>query len=661
MSVVEDKKSPKIPSVSLDSLKINLLEDEPSFQPIPYEKLPRVVSDEIDNIASELFDADLGRIAITGSPMSGKSFLINQVAGNIDRYLHKVNLDTMVFVRLKRTDVDQILALPGGYGTYIAFLCEELDVEERSVCFVVEDPYAASFLFSHTDRARIILEVSKPTFSRMAEMEENGETKVWGSWRFLDVNEVLLPKKDLINLLEEVLKDKMAETFNVPADKRLISLFVNYSLKHIPDLLSTDFDPRGLVMAPMGAWASAIRSLCGVIGLSESPDIRKGDKVVVGRVIKTIFAENADMLTSFLEDEEDQVLTFISDGKVTQIRVRADGGGDDDEEDKRVKVVPLKFNDMSTLDEELHKEIIGQDEAIEAVVEGLVVPAAGLHDPTKPLRSFLFLGPTGVGKTKLATTLAAHAGTTPMNVIRIDMSEYSQSHEAAKLLGAPPGYAGFDQGGVLTNAIMANPNSVVLLDEIEKAHPKIWDSFLQILDAGRMTDAQGEVADFTQSIIIMTSNLGASDLARNNTGFSGISAVAQYEDRQRNSKSIVMKAVESTLRPEMINRIDEMVLFKELSQDTARKIVRKEIDIIASRALKAGFLLNNVNDEIVDELLLKSDVAKYGARDIQRIVLKNISNPVARAIVSAKSKEKKPISLVISDEKGISVQTEKEQ
>lgn len=654
MSFVEDKKSPKSPSVSLDSLKINLLEDESSFQPIPYEKLPRVVSDEIDNIASELFDVDLGRIAITGSPLSGKSFLINQVAGNIDRYLHKVNLDTMVFVRLKRTDVDQILAIPGGYGTYIAFVCEELDVEERSVCFVVEDPYVASFLFSHTDRARIILEVSMPTFARMAEMEENGETKVWGSWRFLDVNEILLPKKDLINLLEEVLKDKMAETFNVPADKRLISLFVNYSLKHIPELLSTDLDPRGLVMAPMGAWTSTIRSLCGVIGLSESPDIRRGDKVIVGKVIETVFAENAGMLAGFLEDEEDQVLTVISDGKVTQIRIRTNGG-DDDEEDKKVDVTALKFNDMSILDEELHKEIIGQDEAIEAVVEGLVVPAAGLHDPTKPLRSFLFLGPTGVGKTKLATTLAAHAGTTPMNVIRIDMSEYSQSHEAAKLLGAPPGYAGFDQGGVLTNAIMANPNSVVLLDEIEKAHPKIWDSFLQILDAGRMTDAQGEVADFTQSIIIMTSNLGASDLARNNTGFSGISAAAQYEDRQRNSKSIVMKAVESTLRPEMINRIDEMVLFKELSQETARKIVRKEIDIIASRALKAGFMLNNVSDEIVDELLLKSNVSKYGARDIQRIVLKNVSNPVAKAIVNAKSKEKKPISLVIGEEKNISV------
>lgn len=654
MSFVEDKKSPKSPSVSLDSLKINLLEDESSFQPIPYEKLPRVVSDEIDNIASELFDVDLGRIAITGSPLSGKSFLINQVAGNIDRYLHKVNLDTMVFVRLKRTDVDQILAIPGGYGTYIAFVCEELDVEERSVCFVVEDPYVASFLFSHTDRARIILEVSMPTFARMAEMEENGETKVWGSWRFLDVNEILLPKKDLINLLEEVLKDKMAETFNVPADKRLISLFVNYSLKHIPELLSTDLDPRGLVMAPMGAWASTIRSLCGVIGLSESPDIRRGDKVIVGKVIETVFAENAGMLAGFLEDEEDQVLTVISDGKVTQIRIRTNGG-DDDEEDKKVDVTALKFNDMSILDEELHKEIIGQDEAIEAVVEGLVVPAAGLHDPTKPLRSFLFLGPTGVGKTKLATTLAAHAGTTPMNVIRIDMSEYSQSHEAAKLLGAPPGYAGFDQGGVLTNAIMANPNSVVLLDEIEKAHPKIWDSFLQILDAGRMTDAQGEVADFTQSIIIMTSNLGASDLARNNTGFSGISAAAQYEDRQRNSKSIVMKAVESTLRPEMINRIDEMVLFKELSQETARKIVRKEIDIIASRALKAGFMLNNVSDEIVDELLLKSNVSKYGARDIQRIVLKNVSNPVAKAIVNAKSKEKRPISLVIGEEKNISV------
>lgn len=639
-------------------LEFNLVENENTFQPIAYEDLPRVVCNEIDEIALELFDPDKGHVAVIGSSQSGKSFIINQVVGNIHRYLDKVDVDSMIFIRLKKSDMDVFMSLPGGYGTYISAICSEFECSENNVCFVTEDPTIAAHIFSMTNRARVILEASHSTFMQIAEMENQGMTKIWASWQFVDADEILLNKKDLVNLLELTLNDKMMDTFRVAADKRLINLFVNYVLKQMPELLVKDDKNRNIVSVPMGVWAVAIRRLCGIIGLSESPDIRNGSKIIMGRVIESVYKDNINLFENFLEKgtDADHLLDLLSSAgaQVIQLQgLRFDEAEMNDGAEPK-KASPLVFNDMGVLSTELHKEIIGQDEAIETVVEGLVVPAAGLHDNEKPVRSFLFLGPTGVGKTRLATVLAEHVADSPMNVVRIDMSEYSQPHEAAKLLGAPPGYTGFEKGGVLTTAVAENPHSLVLLDEIEKAHPKIWDSFLQILDAGRMTDGQGRVVDFTQSIIIMTSNLGASDLSKTSTGFSAVSLSAQYSDRQKNAKNIVMKAVESNLRPEMINRIDEVIVFKELSKDTARKIVLKEIGILADRMKTVGFNLAEVDNNIVDDILTKSNVSKYGARDIQRNVLKNVSNPVARAIVKQKDSGDKNIMLVLDENKNIS-------
>lgn len=639
-------------------LEFNLVENENTFQPIAYEDLPRAVCNEIDEIALELFDPDKGHVAVIGSSQSGKSFIINQVVGNIHRYLNKVDVDSMIFIRLKKSDMDVFMSLPGGYSTYISAICSEFECSENNVCFVTEDPNIAAHIFSLTNRARVILEASHSTFMQIAEMENQGMTKIWASWQFIDVDEILLNKKDLVNLLELTLNDKMMDTFRVAADKRLINLFVNYVLKQMPELLVKDDKNRNIVAVPMGVWAVAIRRLCGIIGLSESPDIRNGNKIIMGRVIESVYKDNINLFENFLEKgtAADQLLDLLSSAgaQVIQLQGLRFDEAEMNEGVEPKKASPLVFNDMGVLSTELHKEIIGQDEAIETVVEGLVVPAAGLHDNEKPVRSFLFLGPTGVGKTRLATVLAEHVADSPMNVVRIDMSEYSQPHEAAKLLGAPPGYTGFEKGGVLTTAVAENPHSLVLLDEIEKAHPKIWDSFLQILDAGRMTDGQGRVVDFTQSIIIMTSNLGASDLSKTSTGFSAVSLSAQYSDRQKNAKNIVMKAVESNLRPEMINRIDEVIVFKELSKDTARKIVLKEIGILADRMKTVGFNLAEVDNSIVDDILTKSNVSKYGARDIQRNVLKNVSNPVARAIVKQKDSGDKNIMLVLDENKNIS-------
>lgn len=638
-------------------IEVNLVESEDSFQPIPYEELPRAVCDEIDEMASVLIDPDRGHVAVLGDAQTGKSFVINQLIGNISRYTKKINAEPMIFVRLREADIEEILSLPGRYGLYIATLCKEFECSESNFCFVTESPDIAAYLFSTTQKARIILEVSRHTFAKIAELESAGATKIWASWQFVDADEILMKKKELIELLEITLSDKMEQTFHIELDKKLISLFVNHAIKKMPEIVSQEKSDKGIVLVPMGIWAVAIRRLCGILSLSESPDIRTGGKVAIGKVIESVFQDNHNMLAEFvMEDDEIESLSFIGPGgQVLQLMRGGHSHDDDDEDTDYEKPLPLVFNTMEKLDEELHKEIIGQDEAITNVVDGIVVPAAGLHDSNKPVRSFLFLGPTGVGKTKLATTLAEHVADNPMNVLRIDMSEYSQSHEAAKLLGAPPGYAGFEKGGVLTGAVIENPHSVILLDEVEKAHPKIWDSFLQILDAGRMTDGQGRVADFTQSIIIMTSNLGAAEMSKGSTGFSSVSPEDEYAARQKNSKEVVMRAVKQNFRPELINRIDEIVVFKELSEDTARKIVRKEIQIVSDRMGNSGFSLDKVSDDIIDEILSKSNVTEYGARDIQRVVLRSVSNPVAKVIVRKKETDSKNIKLVFDKDRNISV------
>lgn len=327
----------------------------------------------------------------------------------------------------------------------------------------------------------------------------------------------------------------------------------------------------------------------------------------------------------------------------------------DEDEEKTVEVEPLQFNEIEKFEETLKQEVLGQDGAIDTIVDSMIVPAAGLNDETKPIKSMIFLGPTGTGKTKTATTIAQSLATSPMNLVRIDMSEYSQPHEAAKLLGAPPGYAGFDKGGVLTNAVKANPNSVILLDEIEKADPKIWDSFLQILDAGRMTDGTGNVVDFTQTVIIMTSNIGAGELKKRSMGFIMGNEKEAYQQRQKDSKAIITKALESEFRPELINRIDELVIFNELSKDISRQIVRKEIEIINKRLQSRGYELDEINNDIIDEILSKSNVSTYGAREIQRVILRNLSSPIAKTIVKNKDLASKKLVLQLDEDRNISI------
>lgn len=645
-----------------ESITVHMVDQEDSYAPLMYEDLPVSYRDFLDGCASELLDPHRGHIAVIGTPQTGKSFLIDQVVGNFDRYLDRVGRQAMHFIKLDDDDMDTIFSLPNRYQSYIELLLNQLDCSEQDICFVTEDPNVAAKIFGFTKRARIILEATHSTFEGIAHMESSGATKVWGSWRFIDVNDIFLKKKELVNLLYNSLYEKIQETFKVEITKNIISTFLNYCLKENPDLLGADKENKGYVLVPAGIWAVILRRMGGVLGLSEASELQRNKQMILGRVFSKVYEENEDLFEYFTPSEEGAMTRFVIQGADGMpIRVPLPPGlfeqlANEDDDETPVEVKPLEFNDINFLEEKLHEEILGQEPAIETVTDSMIVPAAGLNDNTKPVKSMLFLGPTGTGKTKMAMTIAQHLSKEPMNLVRIDMSEYSQPHEAAKLLGAPPGYAGFDKGGVLTNAVKAFPNSLILLDEIEKADPKIWDSFLQIFDAGRMTDGTGNTVDFTQSIIIMTSNIGADELKRRSMGFGIGDPKAAYEQRKKDSRAIITKAVEAQFRPELVNRIDELVIFNELSQETSRLIVRKEIEIVNERLQTRGYELEEISNDIIDEILSKSNVSTYGAREIQRVILRNLSSPIAKSIVKDKTLKSNKLTLVLDSDNNIIIE-----
>jgi ATP-dependent Clp protease ATP-binding subunit ClpB len=279
------------------------------------------------------------------------------------------------------------------------------------------------------------------------------------------------------------------------------------------------------------------------------------------------------------------------------------------------------------LGDQLHQRVVGQDEAVTAVAEAVLRARAGLSRPSQPLGSFLFLGPTGVGKTELAKALCEELFDTEKNLVRIDMSEYMEQHSVARLIGSPPGYVGHEEGGQLTEAIRRNPYSVVLFDEVEKAHRQVWNVLLQLLDDGRLTDGQGHVVDFSNVVVIMTSNLGAQHLLED------IQRLQDGEKIDEQTRAKVMSAVKSHFAPEFLNRLDDIIIFNPLSKLELRKIIRLQLKTLADR-LKEQNIQLELEDSGVDVIMNNAYNPVYGARPIRRYLEKNVSTHLSRLLVS---------------------------
>ena len=320
-----------------------------------------------------------------------------------------------------------------------------------------------------------------------------------------------------------------------------------------------------------------------------------------------------------------------------------------------VPVQNLKNSDSERLlhlEDELHKRVIGQDEAVHAVATAIRRARAGMKDPKRPIGSFLFLGTTGVGKTELARALAECMFGSEKNMIRFDMSEYMEKHEVSRLVGAPPGYVGYEEGGQLTDAVRRNPYSVILFDEVEKAHMDFFNILLQVLDDGRLTDGQGRTVDFTNCVIIMTSNLGSNFLKGHMGKKLGFSSGEKEEKEEsfEDIRKMIMDEVKRTFRPEFINRIDEIIVFHPLTPENLSEIVDLMLKKVAGK-LERFHVSLDVSDEAKKVIIADGTDVEYGARPLKRTIQKEMEDPISELILQDGLKDKKVLH-VGKDEKG---------
>ena len=308
------------------------------------------------------------------------------------------------------------------------------------------------------------------------------------------------------------------------------------------------------------------------------------------------------------------------------------------------KMLQSEREKLLNLEDELHKRVVGQDEAIEAVSDAIRRSRAGLQDAKKPIGSFIFLGTTGVGKTELAKALADYLFDDDSMMTRIDMSEYQEKHSVSRLVGAPPGYVGYDEGGQLTEAVRRKPYSVVLLDEIEKAHPDVYNIMLQVLDDGRLTDNKGRVVDFKNTIIIMTSNMGSQIIQDN---FENISPKNKEEVVER-TKDEVVALLKQTIRPEFLNRIDEIIMFQPLMKNEIRGIIKIQLDALHSLLAKNGIDLR-FSDYAIDYLAENGYDPQFGARPLKRLIQKKIVNQLSKRILAGDIDKTGPVLVDVFD------------
>ncbi len=351
-------------------------------------------------------------------------------------------------------------------------------------------------------------------------------------------------------------------------------------------------------------------------------DLEKLSELKYGR-LPQLKKELEEANAKYKEDEDRMLKEEVTEEEIAEVVSKWTGI-------PVTKLVESEREKLLRLDEILRRRVIGQDEAVEAVADAVIRARAGIKPPNRPIGSFIFLGPTGVGKTELAKTLTEALFDDERNMIRIDMSEYMEKHAVSRLIGAPPGYVGYEEGGQLTEAVRRKPYSVILFDEIEKAHSDVFNILLQVLDDGRLTDNQGRTVDFKNTVIIMTSNIGSSYILE------GLKADGRIDEH---TKERVMDEMRRVFRPEFLNRIDEIVMFRPLQKEDIFKIIDLQIAEIEDR-LKDRQITIEFTDEAKEFVVNRAYSVQYGARPIKRFLQKNLETHMARMIIKGKLKDR---------------------
>ncbi|MDK7722289.1 ATP-dependent Clp protease ATP-binding subunit [Peptoniphilus lacrimalis] len=445
--------------------------------------------------------------------------------------------------------------------------------------------------------------------------------------------------EDSIKILMGI-KDKYEDHHNVTIGEDAVSAAVKLSDRYLNDRFLPD---KAIDLIDEAASKLKIESY-------KTPDFEKKYKEELKKVEddKNMAVRNQDFeLAASLRDKEKVIEREYKEAledfkkEESKKRVEVDLIANIVSEWSKVPVTNLTEKEterLKTLDEDLKKKVKGQDQAIDVLARAVKRARIGLKTPNKPIGSFIFVGPTGVGKTFLTKTLAEELFGSPENMIRIDMSEYMEKYTVSRLVGSPPGYVGYDEGGQLTEAVRTKPYSVILFDEIEKAHPDVFNILLQILDEGRLTDAQGRTVNFKDTVIVMTSNVGANSLVKNNTlGFS-VNKEEEKKNEYQKMKDIISRELKNTFRPEFLNRIDETVVFKELSKKEIKNIVGLQLEDLNLRLETMG-IKATFTDKLINHIVEKGYDKKYGARPLQRTIRNLLEDEIADRYLDGKIKE----------------------
>lgn len=570
-----------------------------------------------DILVASLLSMEENRgLFVTGQEMSGKSFLISCLTRNAEKTTAKMERP-YVFVNERISESLQSEEIEQGLRDYAQKMRCGLD----QLVVLTTKVIVAYVMVQLKIGVRVVCEVENH------ELGKAFSQIPLAGWKVLDLDTFRPDHSSVVDALHNC-ADSIERKFGTSFSSEEILEF----LECLYTMIARDLQEEGTLddfasKAPLGVWATAfwiaavhvaVNQLEGEYRLIEVIDT---NETIYSGIWSSIEFDQAR------KNRVEGSFNSANQGKGKEqgfVEALATGENNNAEQDEP----PKGYTPIDELAERLSFEVLGQEDALRKVIDGLTIPIANLHNDQRPVRSMIFLGPTGVGKTKLVETIAKNLYTEEVPLIRIDMSEYADKHSTNKLFGSPPGYIGYGDDGPLVNGLKKNPYSIVLMDEAEKADPAVWDAMLHPLDNGFLTTGSGERIDMRHSVIILTSNLGTNEIGKSSIGFG-----SPY-DSEKNKNAIVTKAMKDYFRLEFINRINDVVVFNKLNDEFVYKIAEREIGYLGDRAKRSGFTLSKPSVGVINNVIKDANVAQYGAREIQRLVDTNLSLKVARAMTN---------------------------
>ncbi len=603
---------------------------------------------EIERLAQILSRRKKNNPVLIGEPGVGKSAIAEGLALRIT----KKNVSRVLFhKRVVALDLASIVAgtkYRGQFEERMKAILNELSKNDNIILFIdeIHTIVGAGGATGSLDAANML----KPALARgeiqcigattLDEYRQHIEKDGALERRFQKVLVDPTSEEETVNILHNI-KERYEDHHNVVYTDDAIDACVKLTARYISDRHLPDKAIDALDEAGSRVHISNIVVPERILSLEKQLDDTKNEKMTA------VKNQNFEKAASFRDREKDLLEMIDVEKKKWEKELSANRETVDAEKVAEVvammtgvpvqRIAQTEGTRLLKMADELRGSVIGQDEAIRKIVKSIQRNRAGLKDPNKPIGTFIFLGPTGVGKTQLAKVLAKFLFDTTDNLVRIDMSEYMEKLSVSRLVGAPPGYVGYEEGGQLTEKVRRKPYSVVLLDEIEKAHPDVFHILLQVLDEGQLTDSLGRRVDFRNSIIILTSNIGTRQIAEFGHGI-GFDTSAKRESRNEQTKSILQKALQKTFAPEFLNRIDDIIMFNSLGKAEINKIIDLELQGLFDRVKTLGFQLKIVN-AAKDFIAEKGYDSKYGARPLKRAIQKYLEDPMAELLIKAEVEE----------------------